>query len=134
MFMNNPASIVSSDLAYCNMLEISAVAATVLIEDEILGMTIQMGLTYSSQAKIAMANELDEWRYVMGQIVLLRHGESQWNLENRFTGWVDVPLSPKGEEEARSAGLKLKAYRFDRAFTSVLIRANETLRLVLETI
>jgi 2,3-bisphosphoglycerate-dependent phosphoglycerate mutase len=70
----------------------------------------------------------------MGQIVLLRHGESQWNLENRFTGWVDVPLSPKGEEEARAAGVKLKIYRFDRAFTSVLIRANETLRLVLEEI
>ena len=70
----------------------------------------------------------------MGRLVLLRHGESQWNLENRFTGWVDVPLSPKGEEEARHAGEKLKSYRFDRAFTSVLIRANETLRIVLETI
>ena len=70
----------------------------------------------------------------MGTVVLLRHGESQWNLENRFTGWVDVPLSPKGEEEARHAGEKLKSYRFDRAFTSVLIRANETLRIVLETI
>jgi 2,3-bisphosphoglycerate-dependent phosphoglycerate mutase len=70
----------------------------------------------------------------MGLIVLLRHGESQWNLENRFTGWIDVPLSPKGEEEARAAGLKLKSYRFDRAFTSVLTRANETLRIVLEII
>jgi len=70
----------------------------------------------------------------MGTLVLLRHGESQWNLENRFTGWVDVPLSPKGEEEARLAGEKLKRYRFDRAFTSVLMRANETLRIVLETI
>ena len=45
----------------------------------------------------------------MGQLVLLRHGESQWNLENRFTGWVDVPLSPKGEQEALQAGEKLKA-------------------------
>jgi 2,3-bisphosphoglycerate-dependent phosphoglycerate mutase len=70
----------------------------------------------------------------MGTLVLLRHGESQWNLENRFTGWVDVPLSPKGEAEARQAGEKLKSYRFDRAFTSVLMRANETLRIVLETI
>jgi len=70
----------------------------------------------------------------MGQIVLLRHGESQWNLENRFTGWVDVPLSAKGEEEARAAGGKLQSYRFDRAFTSVLMRANETLRIVLEAI
>ena len=70
----------------------------------------------------------------MGRLVLLRHGESQWNLENRFTGWVDVPLSAKGEEEAREAGKKLIGYRFDRAFTSVLTRAIETLRIVLEVI
>jgi 2,3-bisphosphoglycerate-dependent phosphoglycerate mutase len=70
----------------------------------------------------------------MGLLVLLRHGESQWNLENRFTGWVDVPLSAKGEEEAREAGKKLIGYRFDRAFTSVLTRAIETLRIVLEVI
>ena len=70
----------------------------------------------------------------MARLVLLRHGESQWNLENRFTGWVDVPLSPKGIEEARAAGKKLTLHRFDRAFTSVLTRANETLRLVLEVI
>jgi 2,3-bisphosphoglycerate-dependent phosphoglycerate mutase len=68
----------------------------------------------------------------MSTLVLLRHGESQWNLENRFTGWVDVPLSAKGTEEARSAGEKLKSYAFDRAFTSVLKRANDTLRIVLE--
>ena len=47
----------------------------------------------------------------MPQLILLRHGESQWNLENRFTGWVDVPLSPRGEKEASEAGLKLKPYR-----------------------
>jgi 2,3-bisphosphoglycerate-dependent phosphoglycerate mutase len=70
----------------------------------------------------------------MTRLVLLRHGESQWNLENRFTGWVDVPLSPRGVEEAKNAGEKLKGFTFDRAFTSVLIRANETLRLVLEAI
>jgi 2,3-bisphosphoglycerate-dependent phosphoglycerate mutase len=70
----------------------------------------------------------------MGRLVLLRHGESQWNLENRFTGWVDVPLSARGEEEAREAGKKLIGYRFDRAFTSVLTRAIETLRIVLEVI
>ncbi|MBM4134339.1 MAG: 2,3-bisphosphoglycerate-dependent phosphoglycerate mutase [Nitrospira sp.] len=68
----------------------------------------------------------------MARLVLLRHGESQWNLENRFTGWVDVPLSPKGEQEARAAGEKLKAFRFDRAYTSVLKRAIDTLRIVLE--
>lgn len=70
----------------------------------------------------------------MARLVLLRHGESQWNLENRFTGWVDVPLSPKGIEEAKQAGEKLRGFTFDRAFTSVLSRANETLRIVLETI
>lgn len=70
----------------------------------------------------------------MAQMVLLRHGESQWNLENRFTGWIDVPLSPKGEQEAREAGEKLRSIRFDCAFTSVLTRAKETLRIVLEVI
>ena len=70
----------------------------------------------------------------MARLVLLRHGESQWNLENRFTGWVDVPLSPRGIQEAKDAGKTLRSFKFDRAFTSVLARANETLRLVLETI
>lgn len=70
----------------------------------------------------------------MSKLVLIRHGESQWNLENRFTGWVDVPLSPKGIEEAKAAGKKLAGLKFDRAFSSVLARANETLRLVLEGI
>lgn len=70
----------------------------------------------------------------MGTLVLLRHGESQWNLENRFTGWVDVPLSPKGEAEARQAGEKLKAagIRFDLVFTSVLQRAIRTMEIALE--
>lgn len=67
----------------------------------------------------------------MGTLILLRHGESQWNLENRFTGWIDVPLSPKGEQEAKQAGLKLKPYRFDLAFTSALRRAQDTLTLAL---
>jgi 2,3-bisphosphoglycerate-dependent phosphoglycerate mutase len=70
----------------------------------------------------------------MARLVLLRHGESQWNLENRFTGWVDVPLSPRGIEEAKNAGNKLRSFVFNRAFTSVLQRANETLRLVLDEI
>jgi 2,3-bisphosphoglycerate-dependent phosphoglycerate mutase len=70
----------------------------------------------------------------MARLILLRHGESQWNLENRFTGWVDVPLSPRGTQEAKDAGVKLKGFTFDRAFTSVLSRANETLRLVLEAV
>jgi 2,3-bisphosphoglycerate-dependent phosphoglycerate mutase len=70
----------------------------------------------------------------MGKLILLRHGESQWNLENRFTGWVDVPLSPRGIQEAKNAGDKLRGFTFDRAFTSVLVRANETLRLALDAI
>lgn len=70
----------------------------------------------------------------MGRLILLRHGESQWNLENRFTGWVDIPLSPRGIQEAKNAGEKLRPYKFDRAFTSVLQRATETLRLALEVI
>ena len=70
----------------------------------------------------------------MKQLVLIRHGESQWNLENRFTGWVDVPLSPRGEEEAREAGKKLQAFRFNQAFTSVLTRAIKTLEIVLAEI
>lgn len=70
----------------------------------------------------------------MKQVVLIRHGESQWNLENRFTGWVDVPLSRKGEREARTAGEKVRTFHFDHAFTSVLRRAIHTLELVLEVI
>ena len=70
----------------------------------------------------------------MKQIVLLRHGESAWNQENRFTGWKDVDLTAKGIEEARAAGRLLKAegYDFDIAFTSVLKRAIRTLNFVLE--
>lgn len=72
----------------------------------------------------------------MAHLVLLRHGQSQWNLENRFTGWVDVPLTDLGETEARRAGEKIKAagLRFDRTFTSVLQRAIRTLELVLDVL
>jgi 2,3-bisphosphoglycerate-dependent phosphoglycerate mutase len=68
------------------------------------------------------------------QIVLLRHGESQWNLENKFTGWYDCDLSAKGIEEAKSAGVVLKqnGFTFDLAFTSVLKRAIRTLWLTLD--
>jgi 2,3-bisphosphoglycerate-dependent phosphoglycerate mutase len=70
----------------------------------------------------------------MHKLVLLRHGESQWNRENRFTGWVDVELSAKGIEEARAGGRLLRAegYAFDLAFTSVLKRAIRTLWIALE--
>ena len=70
----------------------------------------------------------------MSQLVIIRHGQSQWNLENRFTGWVDVPLSAQGIEEAKAAGKKLKAYRFDEAYTSDLQRAQHTLQYILEGI
>jgi len=70
----------------------------------------------------------------MTALVLLRHGESVWNQENRFTGWTDVDLSPKGVAEAREAGIILKGngFGFDLAFTSVLIRATRTLEIVLD--
>jgi 2,3-bisphosphoglycerate-dependent phosphoglycerate mutase len=69
----------------------------------------------------------------MPTLVLLRHGQSQWNLENRFTGWWDVDLSDAGVEEARAAGrlLKQDGFDFDCCFTSVLTRAIRTLHLVL---
>ena len=67
----------------------------------------------------------------MPNLVLIRHGESQWNLENRFTGWVDIPLSPKGEQEAKNAGDVLKGYTFDKGYTSVLQRAKKTLEIIL---
>ncbi len=69
-------------------------------------------------------------------MVLVRRGESQWNLENRFTGWVDVPLSPKGIEEAKRAGERIKkeGIHFDKAYTSVLQRAQVTLSLILEVL
>ena len=69
----------------------------------------------------------------MPTLVLLRHGQSQWNLENRFTGWWDVDLSPAGVVEAREAGklLKARGFAFDCCFTSVLTRAIRTLHLVL---
>ena len=70
----------------------------------------------------------------MRVLVLLRHGESIWNMENRFTGWTDVDLSPKGIEEARAAGRQMLAdgYLFDVAFTSLLKRAIRTLWLALD--
>ena len=70
----------------------------------------------------------------MHKLVLVRHGESLWNKENRFTGWYDVDLSEKGREEAKKAGVILKAegFVFDLAFTSLLKRAIRTLQIVLD--
>jgi 2,3-bisphosphoglycerate-dependent phosphoglycerate mutase len=70
----------------------------------------------------------------MHKLVLIRHGESEWNKENRFTGWKDVDLSEKGKEEAHAAGKLLKAegFTFDEAYTSVLKRAIRTLWIILD--
>ena len=70
----------------------------------------------------------------MIKLVLVRHGQSMWNLENRFTGWTDVELSNQGIQEAKEAGriLKEKGFEFDIAYTSVLKRANDTLKYILE--
>src|SRR3990167_6100792 len=70
----------------------------------------------------------------MIKLVLLRHGESIWNMENRFTGWTDIDLTEKGVLEARRSGKLLKeaGFGFDLAFTSVLKRATRTLNIVLE--
>ena len=70
----------------------------------------------------------------MAQLILVRHGQSQWNLENRFTGWVDAPLTEKGIAEARTAGKKLldSGIKFDFAYTSYLQRAIRTLWCILE--
>jgi len=69
----------------------------------------------------------------MATLVLVRHGQSQWNLENRFTGWVDVPLTDKGREEAEQAGrlLKRTGIEFTKAYTSDLKRAQDTLSIIL---
>ena len=73
---------------------------------------------------------------VHSQLVLVRHGESVWNKENRFTGWVDVDLTEFGREQARQAGevIKRSGIHFDQGFSSVLKRANETLDIILEVI
>ena len=69
----------------------------------------------------------------MKKLVLLRHGESQWNLENRFTGWTNVDLTDKGEKEAQKAGelLKQEGMAFDVVHTSLLQRANRTMDICL---
>lgn len=70
----------------------------------------------------------------MSQLVITRHGQSAWNLENRFTGWIDVDITEKGEQEAIAAGQKLKGMHFDCAFTSDLKRAQRTLEIILREI
>ncbi len=67
----------------------------------------------------------------MTKLFLVRHGQSQWNLENRFTGWKNVDLTEQGKQEAKNAGLVLKSEKIDVAFTSQLIRAQHTLEIIL---
>jgi 2,3-bisphosphoglycerate-dependent phosphoglycerate mutase len=69
----------------------------------------------------------------MSTLVIFRHGQSVWNLENKFTGWVDVDLSPKGLDEAKAAGAKLNGYNFDFAYASDLKRAQNTLEVALKS-
>ncbi|AIE86943.1 2,3-bisphosphoglycerate-dependent phosphoglycerate mutase [Fimbriimonas ginsengisoli] len=69
----------------------------------------------------------------MPKLILVRHGQSLWNLEDRFTGWVDVPLTDLGREEARRAGQKLAGFEINVAYTSTLARAQETLKVMTET-
>jgi 2,3-bisphosphoglycerate-dependent phosphoglycerate mutase len=68
----------------------------------------------------------------MPKLILIRHGQSIWNLENRFTGWVDVPLSAQGKDEARKAASQLGGMKLDVAYTSALTRAQHTLSIILE--
>ncbi|HEY1040755.1 MAG TPA: 2,3-diphosphoglycerate-dependent phosphoglycerate mutase [Bacteroidia bacterium] len=68
----------------------------------------------------------------MSKLIIFRHGQSVWNLENKFTGWVDVDLTEKGIEEAKNAGKKLDGYKFDYGYSSDLQRAQKTLKLALE--
>lgn len=68
----------------------------------------------------------------MAQLTIVRHGQSEWNLANRFTGWEDVALTEKGIEEAKKAGEILEDFHFDEAYTSSLKRAQDTLQVILE--
>ena len=70
----------------------------------------------------------------MSSLVLIRHGQSQWNLENRFTGWTDVPLTERGREDALKTAAVLGDFRFDLAFTSRLQRASVTLDIILKAL
>lgn len=70
----------------------------------------------------------------MGVLVIVRHGQSQWNLENRFAGWSDVPLTDRGKSDAVLCAKALSAYHFDLAFTSRLERASATLAVILKTL
>ena len=69
----------------------------------------------------------------MNYLIIMRHGQSQWNLENRFTGWEDVDLTPAGEDEARRAGVLIKDYPIDAVYSSTLKRARRTVEMALDS-
>lgn len=83
---------------------------------------------------IAGAWSAPKGKALMPVLILLRHGESEWNQENRFTGWVDVELSPRGVEEARRAGMLLREFPIEIIFTSALRRAWRTAEIVREVL
>ncbi len=70
--------------------------------------------------------------FTMSALVLIRHGQSQWNLENRFTGWTDVPLTEQGQKDASLSAHSLAGFHFTTAFTSRLLRANQTLDVIVK--
>src|SRR6185436_12542075 len=70
----------------------------------------------------------------MGLLILVRHGQSQWNLENRFTGWTDVPLTPQGAKDAAACAKTLEGVKFDFGFTSRLMRAQDTMNIILKNL
>ena len=70
----------------------------------------------------------------MAYLIIVRHGQSQWNLENRFTGWQDVDITEQGKKEAQLAGKLLQSEIFEKAFTSTLKRAQHTLSIILEKV
>lgn len=82
---------------------------------------------------VQQSEDADSISETIGSLVLVRHGQSQWNLENRFTGWVDVDLTELGREEAWRAGSHIKGMSFACAFTSNLKRAQDTLRILLDS-
>lgn len=104
------------------------------IDDILPKMQVFYLLTLWRNPWILLVLNSNERLITMNYLVLLRHGQSEWNLQNRFTGFKDVDLTDNGIEEAKSAGTKLKAagIEFDQVFTSTLTRANKTAKLALE--
>lgn len=110
---------------------IARIAIFLLTALSVNSFNIQSSFTGSRLRSVRSSTSCLDMKYTL---VLVRHGESTWNNENLFTGWVDCPLSAKGEDEARRGGVLLKqaGFKFDKAYTSTLKRAIKTLWLILE--